>query len=246
VTVIEANHCKTHMAHPVHACADTSGPGSSIFLFEGPQTVNAGDGGFRSPYVGSKRLFRYLHCGDFRASVSIVFLGCSKLMVRCPKMVLHPDISRAKIDTCYLDTTYLNPKYCFPPQPQVIDACATLARKVVVGLPDTAPPIVELKPPIFDQKPDLDDNGDVKPDITGGGKFEPVLMEQQAEERGKAMMKDWLVNVKNEIGDSKDGIIMKGESGEGEALVEIDRKPKGRTLVVMGTYSIGKERIVKG
>ncbi|KAI9638791.1 DNA repair metallo-beta-lactamase-domain-containing protein [Dioszegia hungarica] len=212
VTVIEANHC----------------PGSSIFLFEGPQTVNAGDGGFRSPYVGSKRIFRYLHCGDFRA---------------CPKMVLHPDIARAKIDTCYLDTTYLNPKYCFPPQPQVIDACAQLARKVVVGLPDTAPPLVDLKPPIFDQKPDLDDNGDVKPDLGGGvGKFEPVLAEQQAEERGKAMMKDWLVNVKAEAGggDTKDGV-----KTEGEELVEIDRKPKGRTLVVMGTYSIGKERIVK-
>lgn len=159
-------------------------------------------------------------------------------------MVLHPDIARAKIDTCYLDTTYLNPKYCFPPQPQVIDACAQLARKVVVGLPDTAPPLVDLKPPIFDQKPDLDDNGDVKPDLGGGvGKFEPVLAEQQAEERGKAMMKDWLVNVKAEAGggDTKDGVKM-----EGEELVEIDRKPKGRTLVVMGTYSIGKERIVKG
>lgn len=160
-------------------------------------------------------------------------------------MVLHPDISRAKIDTCYLDTTYLNPKYCFPPQPQVIDACALLARKVVVGLPDTAPPLVELKPPIFDQKPDLDDKGDVKPDLSGGGKFEPVLVEQQAEERGKAMMKDWLVNVKGEDGDKK-VMVVKKEGGEAEELVEIDEKPKGRTLVVMGTYSIGKERIVKG
>jgi len=51
VTPIEANHC----------------PGSSLFLFEGRQTINAGDSPIKSPYVGSKRMFRYLHCGDFRA-----------------------------------------------------------------------------------------------------------------------------------------------------------------------------------
>jgi DNA cross-link repair 1A protein len=39
-----------------------------LFLFEGRQTVNAGDSvGFKSPYVGGKRVWRYLHCGDFRA-----------------------------------------------------------------------------------------------------------------------------------------------------------------------------------
>jgi DNA cross-link repair 1A protein len=32
-----------------------------------------------------------------------------------------------------LDTTYLNPKYSFPPQPLVIDACAELARRLVNG-----------------------------------------------------------------------------------------------------------------
>ncbi|EIW71463.1 hypothetical protein TREMEDRAFT_28150, partial [Tremella mesenterica DSM 1558] len=154
VTPMEANHC----------------PGSSIFLFEGRQTVNAGDSGFTSPYVGSKRVFRYLHCGDFRA---------------CPKMVLHPAIAKAKIDTCYLDTTYLNPKYCFPPQPLVIEACATLARKTVRAA--------------------------------------------LQEEKSKAMMQSWLV---------------KREEPEGLEEVK-EEKTKGRTLVVMGTYSIGKERIVK-
>lgn len=63
-------------------------------------------------------MFRYLHCGDFRA---------------CPQHILHPQVKGRKIDAVYLDTTYLNPKYCFPPQPLVIDACAELARRIVRG-----------------------------------------------------------------------------------------------------------------
>ncbi|KAK8849727.1 hypothetical protein IAR55_005062 [Kwoniella newhampshirensis] len=193
VTPIEANHC----------------PGSSIFLFEGPQTVNAGDSGFASPYIGSKRVFRYLHCGDFRA---------------CPKMVLHPAIARAPIHTCYLDTTYLNPKYCFPPQPQVIEACASLARKTVVGLSETAPKLEDVKPQMYMK---VEEGAEVKADPA------------EEEERSKAMMEGWLV--KKEEGDI-DGDVKEElkEVGDTGAV-----KKKGRTLVVMGTYSIGKERIVK-
>ncbi|RXK36592.1 DNA cross-link repair 1A protein [Tremella mesenterica] len=235
VTPMEANHC----------------PGSSIFLFEGRQTVNAGDSGFTSPYVGSKRVFRYLHCGDFRA---------------CPKMVLHPAIAKAKIDTCYLDTTYLNPKYCFPPQPLVIEACATLARKTVRGLLDTAPPLLEQKPnphsllpsdtSVLDVKPSLanmDDDGDpeleVKSEIPDYSSLNPAPQIDEdvklgvkvesgndiyaeaalQEEKSKGMMQSWLV---------------KREEPEGLEEVK-EEKTKGRTLVVMGTYSIGKERIVK-
>lgn len=79
VTLIEANHC----------------PGSCLFLFEGHQTVNAGDSTFRSTFVGSSRMFRYLHCGDFRAS---------------PRHITHPAMTGKKIDCVYLDTTYLNPR----------------------------------------------------------------------------------------------------------------------------------------
>ena len=71
------------------------GPGSCLFLFEGKQTVNAGDSAYKSSYVGSSRVFRYLHCGDFRAS---------------PRHALHPAIKGRKIDHVYLDTTYLDPK----------------------------------------------------------------------------------------------------------------------------------------
>ncbi|KAK4127060.1 DRMBL-domain-containing protein [Parathielavia appendiculata] len=83
-------------------------PGSSLFLFE--KTTPG-------------RTQRILHCGDFRA---------------CPAHVEHPKLrpetvdaitgqtKQQKIDVCYLDTTYLNPRYSFPPQHEVITACAEL------------------------------------------------------------------------------------------------------------------------
>ncbi|KAH6898411.1 DNA repair metallo-beta-lactamase-domain-containing protein [Thelonectria olida] len=96
VTMIPANHC----------------PGSSLFLFQ--KTMGKGPNG---------RVQRILHCGDFRA---------------CPAHVSHPllkpntidsisgKMKQQKIDICYLDTTYLNPRYSFPPQNDVIKACADL------------------------------------------------------------------------------------------------------------------------
>lgn len=79
VTLIDANHC----------------PGSCLFFFEGLQTIDAGDSCVKSPFVGSSKIFRYLHCGDFRAS---------------PRHVLHPAVKGKPIDHVYLDTTYLDPK----------------------------------------------------------------------------------------------------------------------------------------
>ena len=94
--------------------------------------MDAGDSSFTSPFIGSSRTFRYLHCGDFRAS---------------PRHVLHPAVKGKRLYHVYLDTTYLDPKvweppvailgstdyliqYTFPPQPQVISACAELAQKL--------------------------------------------------------------------------------------------------------------------
>ncbi|KAF7983348.1 hypothetical protein HWV62_22317 [Athelia sp. TMB] len=150
VTLIEANHC----------------PGSCLFFYEGPQTIDAGDSTFKSPFVGSSRTFRYLHCGDFRAS---------------PRHVLHPAVKGKRIDHIYLDTTYLDPKYTFPPQPLVISACAELARRIVAG------------------------------QSTSDGAGERKL--------------------------TMDSFVAVDKSPE--------KKKEGRTLVVVGTYSIGKERIVK-
>ncbi|KAI0396083.1 DRMBL-domain-containing protein [Xylariaceae sp. FL0594] len=98
VTMIPANHC----------------PGSSLFLFEKKMAGTKGG-----------RAQRILHCGDFRA---------------CPAHVTHPllkpDVFDAvsgkarqqKIDICYLDTTYLNPRYSFPLQEDVIRACADFCK----------------------------------------------------------------------------------------------------------------------
>ena len=159
-----------------------------------------------------------------------------------PKHVLHPAIARARIDTCYLDTTYLNPKYCFPPQPQVIEACAALTRRTALGISESAPSLDEIKPDI---KPNV--RFDTKPDINA------VRVED--EEKAKAMMHGWLVkresgeDVKSRIVENgevkmEDGVELKRE--EDGRLVEVKPKVQGRTLVIMGTYSIGKERIVKG
>ncbi|BEJ12399.1 hypothetical protein CspHIS471_0208590 [Cutaneotrichosporon sp. HIS471] len=251
VTLIEANHC----------------PGSSIFLFEGRQTAHAGDSSFRSPFVGTKRIFRYLHCGDFRA---------------CPKHVLHPAVARAPLDTIYLDTTYLNPQYCFPPQPLVIEACAELAKKIAFEDVDIKPkieaaeaagdpgleaeipgelemlpheenikPEIEVEhiqpdideecpeeeyPPDYDVMgdvdPDIDQEDlklnsepDVKPDIKPDVNPHPAAMAYDILERSVSMMEGWL---------------KKHPSKEGQ-----ESNPKGRVLVLVGTYSIGKERIVK-
>lgn len=96
ITMIPANHC----------------PGSSLFLFE--KIVGKGS---------NPKVQRVLHCGDFRA---------------CPAHLTHPllmpDVQdsingrwkQQKVDVCYLDTTYLNPRYAFPAQEDVIKACADM------------------------------------------------------------------------------------------------------------------------
>ncbi|TVY48741.1 DNA cross-link repair protein [Lachnellula occidentalis] len=96
VTMIPANHC----------------PGSSLFLFE--KVIGKGN---------TPKTHRVLHCGDFRA---------------CPAHLTHPLLmpnivdsltnktKQQRIDVCYLDTTYLNPRYAFPSQEEVITACADM------------------------------------------------------------------------------------------------------------------------
>ncbi|CAD6261057.1 unnamed protein product [Miscanthus lutarioriparius] len=64
----------------------------------------------------------YLHTGDFRASKS---------------MQLHPLLQRGWVNLVYLDTTYCNPKYKFPPQEDVIDFVVRTARRYLKKQPKT-------------------------------------------------------------------------------------------------------------
>ncbi|KAE8151096.1 cytochrome P450-domain-containing protein [Aspergillus avenaceus] len=159
VTLIEANHC----------------PGSALFLFEKPM----GSG-------PSKRVQRVLHCGDFRASPAHV-----------RHALLRPDLvdpatgrsRQQRIDVCYLDTTYLSPKYSFPNQEDVVGACAELCVSLERG----------------------DDEGPAP---------------WQSGKTGGNMMSKFIQSV---TGTSK--------------AQEQPSRAQGRLLVVIGTYSIGKERV---
>ncbi|KAL4885189.1 DNA repair metallo-beta-lactamase-domain-containing protein [Aspergillus karnatakaensis] len=163
VTMIEANHC----------------PGSAIFVFE--KVMSSGP---------STRIQRVLHCGDFRASPQHVHHA-----------LLRPDATDPKtgkkwvqrLDSCYLDTTYLNPKYAFPRQSDVINACAELCVRI--------------------------DNGQY--DSLGHMPFQTA--------NAKTISKNPISQFM-----SSAASVVKSATQSG---------PTGRLLVVIGTYSIGKERI---
>jgi DNA cross-link repair 1A protein len=163
VTMIFANHC----------------PGSSLFLFE--KVTGKG----RNP-----KTQRVLHCGDFRA--------CREHLEH---PLLRPEVLDAvsgktrqqRIDVCYLDTTYLNPKYAFPEQDAVIKACAEMC----VNMSEDAAKGLEH----------------AKADPSEGN------------------MKKFLQN---------------GESPAKSDTSMPSLSKKGRLLIIVGTYSIGKERLCLG
>ncbi|KAJ5531803.1 hypothetical protein N7527_005196 [Penicillium freii] len=160
VTMIHANHC----------------PGSSLFLFE----KSSGNG----PNAHNQRV---LHCGDFRASPA---------QVQHP--LLRPNVTnpvtgkprQQHIDKCYLDTTYLSPKYGFPAQEDVITACSELCVR-------------------------LNEEAGVGPDAG-----------------------------KNSAGGLM-GKFISAATGSNK-VHDKTSNTGGRLLVVIGTYSIGKERICMG
>lgn len=173
VTMIPANHC----------------PGSSLYLFE--KVVGKGS---------NTKSQRVLHCGDFRAC---------RAHVEHP--LLRPDVLDAvsgknrqqKIDVCYLDTTYLNPKYAFPSQNEVIKACADMCVSL----------------------------NKVRTDENDG-------WEQMKRERAGAGMVKF-------VRKDSDPVVKKEEEEDDVDCMKV-AKTRGKLLVIVGTYSIGKERICLG
>ncbi|KAJ5157882.1 DNA cross-link repair protein pso2/snm1 [Penicillium canariense] len=160
VTMIPANHC----------------PGSSLFLFE--KSFGSGP---------SVRRQRILHCGDFRASPAHVQ---HPLLRPDPINPVTGQPRQQRIDTCYLDTTYLNPKYAFPCQDDVITACSELC----------------------------------------------VRLNQE-------------VGVGSELGNTGTAGLMNrflSSVTQSDSVSARSAQAGGRLLVVIGTYSIGKERICLG
>jgi DNA cross-link repair 1A protein len=180
VTMISANHC----------------PGSSLFLFEKP--VGKGP---------NPKLQRVLHCGDFRACQAHI-----------EHPLLRPDVldtisgknRQQKLDVCYLDTTYLNPKYAFPPQKEVIQACADMCVSLNKERADGSDAWEQMKR-----------------ERAGQGMVQFVRKESDAQKDGMDM----------EDGDDLDALKSKTSP---------TTKKRGRLLVIVGTYSIGKERICMG
>ncbi|ROW00357.1 hypothetical protein VMCG_07280 [Cytospora schulzeri] len=200
VTMISANHC----------------PGSSLFLFE--KAVSNPNAHANSK---EKRVQRILHCGDFRA---------------CPAHMEHPPlkpetidalgkVKQQKIDVCYLDTTYLNPRYSFPPQNDVIRACAELCLALDTSLR-----------------------------AENETEWNSVLRRREGRGIGNNdTVSRFFVTTDKKEGDMSTSDKDKSDNTNLDetnpnaftALGQKARDNRNRLLVVCGTYSIGKERICK-
>ncbi len=200
VTMIPANHC----------------PGSSMFLFEKNLST-----------TGGKRTQRILHCGDFRACRAHV--DHPLLAPETVASALAADgkatTQQQKIDVCYLDTTYLNPRYSFPPQDDVVAACAKLCVSLDCCLKAGE---------------DAAWNGILRHRESGGCD-------------GSGSVKDFLTKEARKQGGGEDSSKKGAVSAmpqQTETSLPPPRPPlpsarRNRLLVICGTYSIGKERICK-
>lgn len=219
-------------------------PGSTIFLFEGPQTDP------KSVWSKSPKIFRYLHCGGTSFLSTFPMLRSSKKIIvftdfrASPEHINHPAMVGKKIDICYLDTTYLNPTYCFPAQELVIEACSELVRCRILDGDQGALFRNGGEGQAKSEKMMKGWLGKIKdePVIKGEVKGEEILSkdEDSKEVDAPEILKE---EVKDEIDVKGKG---KAEDQDAPDAPDDDKKSKEKMLVLVGTYSIGKERIVKG
>ncbi|RUS26736.1 DNA repair metallo-beta-lactamase-domain-containing protein [Jimgerdemannia flammicorona] len=178
-------------------------PGSALFLFKIP-TVDPN---------GRSHTLRYLHTGDFRA---------------CPQQCLHPAVAQRQnggeetqvIDILYLDTTYLNPRYAFPAQEEVVAACCEVVKGVV-----------------------LKEEGIV---LSGNGSCAEGAL-RKVKNGLDWWIKNGGGGVNFNNGgtgehETEAGTDHEGARSTSPAKVKVKEK-NGRVLVVVGTYLIGKEKV---
>lgn len=193
VTMIPANHC----------------PGSSLYLYE--KVVGRGQ---------NPKVQRVLHCGDFRACTAHV-----------QHPLLRPDVISAvtgkktaqqKLDVCYLDTTYLTPKYAFPTQEDVIKSCADMC--------------VSLSKDFVDES---DSWEQTKRERAGSGMVKFVRKDSEIKNKAD-------IQTEETPEDTTTGTITTTTTTTTSTDSPPTKKRRGRLLVIVGTYSIGKERICLG
>jgi hypothetical protein len=187
----------------------SSCPGSALFLFKLKDK--------------SGRIKRYLHTGDFRA---------------CPRQVLHSAIVQPQnpaIDILYLDTTYLNPQYCFPAQEQVVNAVIKLIHKAVnrgelipMKRSNGSNSQWKNKQPRLDKSQLALDKWFKK---TPTDSFKPEQLENETNTEDIAM-EDELQHEENVDSENMD--------------IDETRLKNSKILIVVGTYLIGKEKVFFG
>ncbi|KAF2226522.1 DNA repair metallo-beta-lactamase-domain-containing protein [Elsinoe ampelina] len=171
------------------------------------------------------KMQRVLHCGDFRAC---------RAHIEHP--LLRPDVIDAvsgkrkdqKIDICYLDSTYLAARWAFPSQEKVIKACADMCVSLSKVRADAS-----------------DGWETMKRERAGAGMVK--FVKKESEEVAVKQEDPDAVAIKQEFQeDAEDVEDSKTNLDAMTVMKKANEKHRGRLLVVVGTYSIGKERICLG
>lgn len=179
---------------------------------------------------------RYLHTGDFRAT---------------PAHTTHPSITSAlPLDLLYLDTTYCQPHHVFPAQSTVIDETVRLCTELVGRQGERG--CVDLRW--------LLQRREVRERVRRVGRRE---REAAMVRKTNGSIVEWMrsgrvtrsaVEVESAIAVEVGGVDVAGDSNEvmeeeeEEIMAPLDPTAhrRCRTLIVVGAYLIGKERVFTG